>query len=95
MHAGRRVGIEISEEEALRWITLNPAWSLGIDHLTGSLDAGKMADIVVWDRAPFSVYAKAEQVYIDGELVYDRDDPTHQPHSDFGLGLIPEQRGER
>ncbi|TPV96285.1 MAG: amidohydrolase [Myxococcales bacterium FL481] len=86
MHAGRRAGLEISEDEALRWITANPAWALGIEQHTGSLEPGKMADIVVWSGSPFSVYTHAEKVYIDGSLVYDRQDPAHQPRSDFELG---------
>lgn len=84
--AGVRAGLDISENEALRWITANPAWALGIDAVTGTLEPGKMADVVVWDRNPFSVYAKAQQVYIDGELVYDRADENKQPRSDFDLG---------
>ncbi len=86
MFAGRRAGLDVSEDEALRWITLNPAWALGIHEQTGSIEAGKMADLVVWNGTPFSVYAKAEQVYIDGELVYDRHDPEQQPRTDFDLG---------
>ena len=45
-----------------------------------------MADVVLWSGNPFSVYAKAEQVYIDGARVYDRNDPSRQPMSDFMLG---------
>ncbi len=87
MHAGRRAGIEISEDEALRWITANPAWALGIDAHTGSLQPGKLADVVVWSGSPFSVYTHAEQVYLQGRLIYDRNDPTHQPSTDFETGL--------
>lgn len=87
MYAGRRAGIEISENEALRWITMNPAWALGIDEQVGSIEVGKMADLVIWDKSPFSVYAKAQKVFIDGQLVFDRNDPEHQPQTDFGVGL--------
>jgi hypothetical protein len=45
-----------------------------------------MADVVVWNQNPFSVYAHAEQVYIDGARIYDRNDPARQPKSDFMLG---------
>jgi hypothetical protein len=45
-----------------------------------------MADVVLWNRTPFSVYALAEEVWIDGALVYDRGDPARQPRSDFMLG---------
>ena len=53
---------------------------------TGTLEAGKDGDVVVWNGTPFSVYAHAEQVYIDGARVYDRADPRYQPRSDFMLG---------
>jgi len=82
----RRVGIEISPEHAIRWLTANPAKSLGIDKQTGTLEPGKMGDVVVWNGTPFSVYAHAEKVYIDGALMYDRHDRSHQPESDFLLG---------
>lgn len=88
MAAGRAIGIDVSEEDAIRWITIHPAWAIGVDDRTGSLEVGKMADVVVWSGNPFSVYAKAEKVFIDGALVYDRDDPTRQPVSDFEKGLI-------
>jgi len=52
----------------------------------GTLENGKMADVVVWDRDPFSVYAHAEKVFIDGALLYDRDNPKLSPRSDFELG---------
>ncbi|HWA16748.1 MAG TPA: amidohydrolase, partial [Gemmatimonadales bacterium] len=87
MYAGQQVGIPISREEAIKWITINPAWALGIDSVTGSLEAGKAADVVLWSGDPFSIYSKAEQVYNDGWLVYDRNDPNRQPQTDFNLGL--------
>jgi len=86
MHAGRRAGIEISDDQALRWITSNAAWALGIDKQTGSLEPGKLADLVVWNTTPFSVYAVAEQVYIGGELVYQRG--KLEPRTDFELGYL-------
>jgi imidazolonepropionase-like amidohydrolase len=87
MAAGNRAGIVTLPEEAIRWITLNPARSIGIDQQTGSLENGKMADVVVWSGNPFEVYSRAEKVYIDGALMYDRHDPRHQPVTDFELGL--------
>jgi imidazolonepropionase-like amidohydrolase len=83
---GRRIGIDIPLEVAWQWLSLNPAKSLGIDGQTGSLEPGKMADLVIWSGNPFSSYAKAEKVYIDGALMFDRDDPTRQPVMDFELG---------
>ena len=89
MSAGQRAGIAVTEDQALRWITANPAWALGIDSIVGTLEPGKMADVVVWSADPFSVYAKALQVYNDGWLVFDRNDPAHQPRTDFELGQVP------
>lgn len=83
--AGNRIGLNISEAHAIMWMTLNPAKALGIDDKTGSLETGKMADVVLWSGNPFSVYTKAEKVFVDGALVYDRDDPKRQPGSDFML----------
>jgi imidazolonepropionase-like amidohydrolase len=82
----RRAGIDIPPERAIGWLTSNAAHALGVDDRTGSLEAGKLADVVVWNRSPFSSYAQAEQVYIDGARVYDRNDPARQPRSDFMLG---------
>lgn len=87
MYAGQQAGLPITREQAIRWITVNPAWALGIDSLTGTLEAGKAADVVLWSGDPFSIYSKAEQVYNDGWLVYDRNDPKHQPATDFNLGI--------
>ncbi len=87
MAQGTRVGIDIPPERAVLWITANPAKSMGILDKTGTLEPGKMADVVLWSGNPFSVYAKAEQVYIDGARVYDRNDRSRQPKSDFMLGL--------
>ena len=86
MAAGRRMGYRISRAHAITWMTRNPAKALGILDKTGTLEAGKMADVVVWDHDPLSVYAHAEKVFIDGALLYDRDDPNLSPRSDFELG---------
>ncbi|MEM9694632.1 MAG: amidohydrolase family protein, partial [Myxococcota bacterium] len=75
-------GIDIAPNEALQWITRHPAWALGIEARVGTLEAGKDADVVIWDRDLFSVYANAEKVFIDGRLVHDRDQPKPR-WSDF------------
>src|SRR5438270_1279103 len=62
----------LSEEEALRLVTLNPAIQLGIDGRTGSIDVGKDADLVVWSAHPLSVYSHPELTFVDGELLFDR-----------------------
>jgi len=86
MYAAQRAGIEVTREQAIKWITANPAWALGIDSTTGTLEVGKHADVVLWSGDPFSVYSKAEQVYNDGWLVFDRNDPDRQMETDFNLG---------
>jgi imidazolonepropionase-like amidohydrolase len=88
MTRGNLAGMDIPPERAIRWLTSNAAKSLGIEEQTGTLEAGKMADVVIWNGNPFSVYAKAEQVFIDGALMYDRSNPALQPVSDFELGQL-------
>ena len=60
-----------TEEEALRMITLNAAWIIGVDDKVGSLDVGKDGDVVVWNMDPLSTYARVEKVFIDGDLFFD------------------------
>ena len=79
-------GFTLKVEQAITWITANAAKSLGINDKTGSLEIGKNADVVLWSSNPFSVYAQAEQVFIDGAKVYDRFDEKYQAKSDFLLG---------
>lgn len=83
---GRRMGINVSDEQAWTWLSYNPAKSLGIGDKTGSLKPGKMADIVLWNGNPFSVYTRPEKVWIDGALMFDANDPKRRPVSDFELG---------
>ena len=84
MAAARRAGMAVSEARAMRWITLNAAQALGIDDETGSIEVGKAADLVLWNRSPFSVYALADVVWIDGHAHYDRK-AGHMPLRDFDL----------
>jgi imidazolonepropionase-like amidohydrolase len=84
--AGQRAGIEVTEDQALRWITADPAWVLGIEDHTGTLQVGKMADVVVWSAHPLSVYARADLVYIDGHLAFDRTARVRAGTTDFELG---------
>jgi imidazolonepropionase-like amidohydrolase len=86
MYAGNQAGIPVTREQAIRWITANPAWVLGIDAQTGTLSAGRQADVVLWSGDPFSVYSKAERVWNEGWLVFDRNDPARQWQTDFNLG---------
>ncbi len=64
-----------TEEEALRMITLNAAWTMGIEDRVGSIDVGKDADLVIWDGYPLSSYGIPEKVFIDGTLFFDRTQP--------------------
>jgi imidazolonepropionase-like amidohydrolase len=86
MAAGNRIGFHLRPEDAIRWLTLNPAKAVGIDKMTGSLEQGKMADVVVWSGNPFSVYTRAEKIYIDGALMLDAADPAHRWRTDFEVG---------
>jgi imidazolonepropionase-like amidohydrolase len=85
MTRGIRAGLAIPPERAIRWVTANAAKSLGILEQTGTLEPGKMADVVVWNGTPFSSYALADQVFVDGVLRYDRAHPPVKPRSDFSL----------
>lgn len=62
----------MSEEDALLLVTLNPAKQLHIDHRTGSLEAGKDADFVIWNGSPLSTYTICEQTWVDGRKYFDR-----------------------
>lgn len=89
LRAGWEAGFKIDRADAVKWLTANPAKALGIDKVTGSLEAGKNADVVIWTGDPFSVYSRADRVFIDGALIYDRTDPNRQPRRDFVTGLVP------
>jgi imidazolonepropionase-like amidohydrolase len=86
MSAGNHAGAPVTPEHAIAWVTLNPARVLGLADRIGSLERGKAADAVIWSGDPFSIYAKADQVFIDGALVFDRKDPARRPRSDFEVG---------
>ncbi len=82
----RRVGVEIADAEVIRWLTINPAKALGIDKQTGSLEAGKMGDVVLWNGNPLSVYSRPEKVWVDGALMFDSANRKRRAVSDFELG---------
>jgi imidazolonepropionase-like amidohydrolase len=75
-----------TEEEALKMITLNPAWIIGVDDRVGSIEVGKDADLVIWDGYPLSSYGVPEMVLIDGDIYFDRQQP--------GLGTTHYKEGE-
>ncbi len=81
MHYGN-----VSEDDAVKMITLNPAWIIGVDDRVGSLDAGKDADITIWNSYPLSSAALVEKVLIDGDIYFDRSAP--------GLGMPRYKEGQ-
>ncbi len=86
MAYARRMGLEIKPEHAIIWLTKNAAKAIGLESRIGTLEKGKMGDLVVWNGNPFSVYALTEQVYVDGALRFDRAASRALPESDFLLG---------
>jgi imidazolonepropionase-like amidohydrolase len=81
MHYGN-----VSEDDAVKMITLNPAWIIGVDDRVGSLDAGKDADITIWNSYPLSSNALVDKVLIDGDVYFDRSAP--------GLGMPRYKEGQ-
>ena len=77
--AGKIMHYGVSEDDALKMITLNPAWIIGVDKRVGSLDVGKDADITIWNSYPLSSTALVDEVLIDGDVFFNRALP--------GLGL--------
>jgi len=92
--AGRRSGLNIDKARAIQWITLNAAKGLGIEDRVGSLEAGKMADVVIWSSDPFSVYSTVEKVFIDGHIKYENETVEEFERTDFDLGII-DPEGDR
>jgi len=79
---GRRLNLEaakivryggVTEDEALAMVTINPAKQLKVEQYVGSIEVGKHADLVFWDKHPLSIQTKVEKVFIDGEVYFDRD----------------------
>jgi imidazolonepropionase-like amidohydrolase len=75
-----------TEDEALKMITLNAAWIIGVDDRVGSIDVGKDADLVIWDGYPLSSSAVPNKVFIDGDVYFDRSLP--------GFGMPHYREGE-
>ncbi len=63
---------DLTEDEALKLVTWNPAVQLGIQQRVGSLEVGKDADLAIWNDHPLSVYARVETTFVDGEIFFDR-----------------------
>ncbi len=79
---------DVSEEEAWKFVTLNPAKLLHIDDRVGSIKTGKDADVVLWSDNPLSIYAKAEKTIIEGTIYFDIDQDKLQQKA------ISEERNE-
>jgi imidazolonepropionase-like amidohydrolase len=75
-----------TEEEALKMITINPAWIIGVDDRVGSIEVGKDADLVLWDGYPLSSFGLPDKVLIDGDIYFDRSLP--------GFGMPHYREGE-
>ncbi len=69
---------DVPPEEAIKFVTINPAKQLGIDKMTGSLEAGKDADVAIWDGNPLSVFSRCDMTLVDGEVMF-------QHRDNFGL----------
>jgi imidazolonepropionase-like amidohydrolase len=63
---------DLTEEQALKLITINPAIQLGIQERVGSIEVGKDADLAIWNGHPFSVYSRVDTTFVDGEVFFDR-----------------------
>ncbi len=87
----------LTDDEALSLITINPAKQLAIDEYVGSIEAGKQADLVIYDKHPLSNFAKVEKVFIDGELYFDRAKDLERRPKDEALktSLIEKQKKEQ
>jgi imidazolonepropionase-like amidohydrolase len=95
MAAGIAAGMRLSADDAVKWFTANAAWTLGLEDRIGTIEAGKNADLVLWAGHPLSVYSRAEKVWIDGALRYDRSRPDTNWRTDFELGFVPAPGRER
>lgn len=63
----------MSEEDAFKMVTINPAKALHVDNKVGSIKEGKDADIVIWSANPLSIYAVAQKTIVDGTIYFDRE----------------------
>ncbi|MEQ1497481.1 MAG: amidohydrolase [Novosphingobium sp.] len=82
----RRAGINIPDADVIGWFTYNAAKAVGVEKMTGSLAAGMMGDVVLWNGNPLSTYTRPEKVWIDGALLFDAQDRKRRPVADFELG---------
>lgn len=88
---------DLSEEEAWKFVTLNPAKLLHLDDRMGSIKSGKDADLVIWNQNPLSVYAVAEATWIDGVKYFDREEmkELHQQMQNETNRLVQEMMNDK
>jgi imidazolonepropionase-like amidohydrolase len=72
LDAAKAVRFGMDRQSAFEGLTINPAWTLGIDHRAGSIEEGKDADLAIFSGHPFNIYSQVEITIVDGEIVYDR-----------------------
>jgi imidazolonepropionase-like amidohydrolase len=86
----------LSENDALKLVTLNPARQLGIHDRVGSIEVGKDADLVIYTNHPLSVYSRVEQTLIDGQVYFDRlaDLARRKALGQEKRALLRKERGE-
>jgi imidazolonepropionase-like amidohydrolase len=82
----------VSEEEALKMITLHPAWQLGIDQRVGSIEVGKDADLAIFNGHPFAPASRVEMTLIEGRVFFDR---STAPTLEYLMELIRQKQGPR
>src|SRR5687767_15164732 len=82
----------VSEDEALKMITLHPAWQLGIDKRVGSIEVGKDADLAIFNGHPFAPASRVEMTLIDGRVFFDR---NTAPTLEYLMELIRQKQGPR
>ncbi|MHC4995714.1 MAG: amidohydrolase, partial [Planctomycetota bacterium] len=96
---GRRMNLEaakavkyggVKRSEALKFVTINAAKQLKIDHRVGSIEVGKDADLAIWNRSPLSNYTRCEQTWIDGRRYFDHEEEAkrHKEHESMRRRLI-------
>ena len=71
-HRGAQAGVKGEPHDAVKFVTINPARVLGIADKVGSIEVGKLGDLVLWDREPLSVYARPSKVFVAGRLLFER-----------------------
>ena len=80
----------VPEEEALKFVTLNPAKQLKVDQYVGSIEPGKHADLVVWSGSPLSTLSRCEQTWVDGRRYFDREEDreTRKKNAEMRTALV-------